>query len=157
MAEPRTELQIPLDPQEAFKVYVEQMNTWWPRQGIFPYSFAPSTTKPDRIEFEAEAGGRYFETFADGSELEVGRITSWNPPHHLAYTWRDPEWPGETTITVSFTASEDGTLVAYEHVGFADAGVPELAPYYVIGNRQTLAGYEAHCRAIAELRALQTP
>ena len=50
---------------------------WWPRQGVFPYSFAPKSTFPRHIRFEAQLNGRYYETFADDSEYEIGRITVW--------------------------------------------------------------------------------
>ena len=54
--------------------------SWWPRQGVFPYSFAPKSTRPLHIRFEATPGGRYYETFADGSEYVIGTISVWSPP-----------------------------------------------------------------------------
>lgn len=70
-------LSIPLPPGQAFNVYVGQMNVWWPRQGVFPFSFAPATTRPLHIQFEPCLGGRCYETFADGSEYAIGAITVW--------------------------------------------------------------------------------
>lgn len=154
MPDVQLEVSLPLAPPQAFDIFVQQMNIWWPRQGVFPYSFAPASTRPLRIEFEAQLGGRYYETFADGSQYVIGRITQWDPPLSLAYSWRDPSWPGETQITLRFAAADAGACVAYEQDGFAKAGVPELVPYYQIGCRQTLAGYVAHCRALRELQAL---
>ena len=148
------EATIPLPPQQAYAVYVEQMDIWWPRQGVFPYSFAPKSTHPQQIRFEAQLGGRYYETFADGSQYVIGHITRWDPPKRLAYTWRDPNWPGETKIEVRFDVEDEGARIRYEQNGFAAAGVPDLAPYYQIGCEQTLAGYIAHCRAIYRLQAL---
>lgn len=146
---------IPLPPQQAFDVFVEQMDTWWPRQGVFPYSFAPKSTRPLYIRLEAGQGGRYYETFADGSEYVIGRVTIWEPPGHLAYTWRDPTWPGETTIELRFEDAGERTRICYEQNGFADAGVPNLAAFYQIGCEQTLAAYIAHCRAWRALRDLE--
>ena len=37
----------------------------------------------------------------------------------------------------------------------AEAGEPDLPPFYEIGNRQTLAGFVAHCIAIQEMKAFQ--
>ena len=128
--------------------------SWWPRQGVFPYSFAPESTRPLSIQFEAQPGGRYYETFADGSQYTIGRIERWAPPSTLAYTWRDPNWPGETSISLQFAAEADGTRVSYLQEGFADADVPDLIPFYQIGCRQTLSSYVAHCRAIHELSQL---
>lgn len=146
---------VPLPPQQAFNVYVEQMDLWWPRQGVFPYSFAPKSTRPLHIRFEACAGGRYYETFADGGEYVIGHISAWKPPSQLAYTWRDPSWQGDTTIELRFAASDAGTAIAYSQTGFAAAGVAGLIPYYQVGCGQTLAAYTAHCRALFALQKLE--
>ncbi len=145
---------IPLPPEKAFDTFVADMDMWWPRQGVFPYSFAPKTTFPRRIRFEAQPGGRYYETFADGSEYTIGHITAWNPQARLEYTWRDPTWSGETLIRVSFVAEKGGTAVTYQQDGFAEAGVEWLIPYYQVGCVQTLAGYVAHCHALFSVQEL---
>ena len=142
---------VPLAPAAAFDAYVQGMNTWWPRQGVFPYSFAPKTTFPRHIRFEAQLGGRYYETFADGEEWVIGQITRYDAPHSLEYTWRDPNWQGETQIRLEFAAADHGASVNYAQDGFAEAGVQWLIPYYQIGCEQTFAGYTAHCRAIHQL------
>ena len=143
---------VPLPPDAAFDVYVGQMNTWWPRQGVFPYSFAPDSTFPRHIRFEARLGGRYYETFADAGDYVIGHITRYEPPHDLAYTWRDPSWQTSTRISLRFVAAGDGAEVHYEQDGFAEAGAAGLAAYYQIGCEQTLAGYIAHCRALHQLQ-----
>lgn len=143
---------VPLPPQQAFEVFVEAMDTWWPRQGVFPFSFAPKDTFPRHIRFEAQLRGRYYETFADGSEYTIGRINEWNPPQSLGYSWQDPTWLGKTQIKVQFESDNEGTRVTYTQDGFAAAGVPRLIPYYQIGCAQTCAGFVAHCRALHALR-----
>ena len=145
---------IPLPPEKAFDTFVADMDVWWPRQGVFPYSFAPKTTFPRHIRFEAQLGGRYFETFADGSEYTIGHITAWDPPAKVEYTWRDPTWSGETLIRVSFIAETGRTAVTYQQDGFAEAGVEWLIPYYQVGCGQTLAGYVAHCQALFAVQQL---
>lgn len=147
---------VPLLLNQAFDVYVEQMDIWWPRRGVFPYSFAPESTRPLHIRFESEPGGRYYESFADGSEYTIGKISIWDPPAQLAYSWRDPTWPGSTTIDIGFEAAGDNTLLTYSQDGFAAAGVAWLVPYYRIGCEQTLAAYLAHCRALRKLQALDS-
>lgn len=155
MLEVRIEAAVPLTQQLAFEVFTEQMNVWWPRQGVFPYSFAPETTRPLRIRFEAQPGGRYYESFADGSEYLIGNISVWNPPEELAYTWRDPTWAGSTDIRLSFAPAGKETRLTYTQDGFAGAGVPWLIPYYQIGCQQTLSAFIAHCRALSALQALE--
>ena len=148
------EATIPLPPPKAFDTFVQQMDVWWPRRGVFPYSFAPASTGPGHIRFEAQLHGRYYETFVDGSEYTIGNIAIWQPPQTLSYSWRDPSWPGQTQITLRFVPKDEGALVMYEQDGFAAAGVPELIPYYQIGCGQTLAAYIAHCEALHALQRL---
>lgn len=149
------ETTVPLPPAQAFDVFVQQMDVWWPRRGVFPYSFAPETTRPLRIRFEARMGGRYYETFADDSEYLIGTISVWNRPLELAYSWRDPTWQGSTNIRLRFDPASEGTRVTYAQDGFASAGVPWLIPYYQIGCGQTLSAYIAHCRALSALQELE--
>lgn len=148
------EATLPLPPNKAFDAFVQQMDIWWPRRGVFPYSFAPESTHPLHIRFEPQLGGRYYETFLDGGEYVIGRINAYEPPERLTYSWRDPAWPGETQIALTFCAEGDGARVAYEQDGFANAGVPDMAAYYQIGCRQTLSAYVAHCQALYELGQL---
>lgn len=148
------EVTVPLPPEQAFDAFVQQMDIWWPRRGVFPYSFAPAGTRPLHIRFEPQVGGRYYETFLDESEYEIGRITEYHPPQRLAYTWQDPAWQSETQIALAFTSAGVGTRVVYEQNGFEQAGVPNLAAYYQIGCRQTLSAYVAHCQALYELGQL---
>lgn len=154
MSDVTLEFAVPLPPERAFDTFVQQMDVWWPQRGAFPYSFAPEGTRPLHIRFEPRLGGRYYETFLDESEYVIGRITAWEPPAHLAYTWRDPTWQGDTTIEILFAASDGGTAVAYSQSGFDAAGVAWLIPYYQVGCGQTLAAYFAHCRALRSLQEL---
>ena len=91
MPDVRIQQIVPLPPADAFDVFVQQMDTWWPRQGVFPYSFAPKSTRPQHIRFEAQADGRYYETFADGSEFVIGHITIWEPPAALGVYLARPQ------------------------------------------------------------------
>jgi len=130
------------------------MDLWWPRRGVFPYSFAPAATGPGRILFEPRLGGRYYEIFADGSEYTIGRISRWAPPTQLAYSWQAPDWPGATTIEIRCLAAGEGARLLYAQDGFAAAGLAALAAYYQIGCEQTLAAYAAQCRARHALQRL---
>ncbi len=155
MVETDCEVFVPLSPAAAFDLYVNQIDTWWPRQGVFPYSFAPATTRPAHIHFEGEPGGRLVETFADGSEYVIGQITDWDPPAGFAYDWRDPSWPGPISYSVQFRPATGGTTVQVTSAGFAALGLEEMIPYYAIGDRQVNRVYAAHGQAVYELQALQ--
>lgn len=134
----------------AYKVYVEEIDVWWPRQGEkFRYSFAPADVEPDRIVFESQIGGRFFERFSDGSEYDIGRVVEYDPPTRFVYTWQAPDWPGETTIEVSFHAEGESTRVDVRHSGFESAGASQLAEGYGEGLEEVL---ETFRRSIEEGR-----
>jgi uncharacterized protein YndB with AHSA1/START domain len=147
---------VPLSPDDAFDIFVNQINIWWPRHGVFPYSFAPKSTGPLHIRFEPGEHGRFYETFLDGSEYVIGQITEWQPPGKLVHTWRDPTWDGETTKIVTFHEVEGGTRISLAQDCFAAIGLPDMPAYYTVGNRQTLAGFIAYCVATHELRQLES-
>lgn len=73
------------------------------------------------IFLEQRAGGRWFSLCEDGSECEVGKVLSWEPPGRLLLAWQinaawqyDPEFV--TEVEVTFTAiGVDRTEVVLEH------------------------------------------
>ena len=69
-------------------------------------------------------GGRFFERFSDGEEFEVGKITAWDPPARVVFTWQQPDWDGPTEVEVRFAAEGDGTRVQLEHRGWEARGEP---------------------------------
>ena len=69
-------------------------------------------------------GGRLFESFdADGTRkiIEVGRVSVWDPPHRLKFSWRNANFtPDEQTeVQVEFAPNAQGTLVTVTHAGIA--------------------------------------
>ena len=126
----------------AFKVYVEEIDVWWPRQGKYRYTFAPEGIDPDRILFDAREGGSFYEVFSDGTTYEIGRVTAYEPPHRFVYTWKAPDWPADTSVEVTFTADGERTVVEVNHTGFESAGLPsEMASGYDDGLEEILSVY----------------
>ena len=104
-------------PQAAFQVFTEQMASWWPlKQG-----FSFGRERADKIFIEPKIGGRFFERFTDGEEMVVGKVTAYDPPARVAFTWQPPDW-GVTEVDVRFFADGDGTRVELEHRGWEKAG-----------------------------------
>ena len=55
------------------------------------------------LAFEPKLGGRFTETSANGEVFEIGRITSWQPGAHLAFSWRQASFePDQLTVEVRF-------------------------------------------------------
>lgn len=135
------EIDAPTD--VVFDAYVNHIDRWWVWRGTYRYSFAPESTEPKHIRFEAWRGGRFYEEFADGTEYTIGQIVAWDPPALVQYTWKAPQWPAETTITVRFTDTDGRTTVEVTHEGFGVHGVPDLGDGYAVGLREILGGLKA--------------
>jgi uncharacterized protein YndB with AHSA1/START domain len=53
--------------------------------------------------------------------IEVGRIRAWEPPHRLAFSWRNANYAADeqTDVEVTFEPSSSGTLITVTHSGLA--------------------------------------
>ena len=116
----RLSVQISVSPADAFAVFTEEIDLWW-RRGL---RFRAGGRSVGTLILEARAGGRLFERFdaaGTGQIVEVGRITTWEPPSRLVLEWRNLNFaPHERTeVEVRFDPTESGTLVTVEHRGWA--------------------------------------
>ena len=55
-----------------------------------------------------------------GKVFEIGRITGWDPPRTLVFSWRQANFPPDlhTGVAVAFEGVGDETRVSIEHRGF---------------------------------------
>jgi uncharacterized protein YndB with AHSA1/START domain len=120
----RFSLTVEADLERAFRVFSEQMATWWPTEHRL--NEAPFAA----IIVEPRAGGRWYELGTDGSEVDWGVVLGWDPPRHLALSWHldgnfryDP-LPGRSSrVDIRFTPQADGsTVVDLEHTGLDNHG-----------------------------------
>lgn len=114
----RKEISVRCGIDRAFAVFTAETNTWWP---MATHSVSDENCVDVRIE--PRVGGRIIETERSGVEHEWGRITAWEPPHRLAFTWHpgfDPAQAGDVEVT--FAADPDHTRVTLEHRGFEKRG-----------------------------------
>jgi uncharacterized protein YndB with AHSA1/START domain len=96
-------------PEVSFKVFCEDIGEWWP--GGFG-------GKDSKLSMGCEVGGRFFERRADGTEYEIGRLTAYQPPSLVAFTWRAPSWEITTQVEIRFSAEAGGTRIELEHSGW---------------------------------------
>jgi uncharacterized protein YndB with AHSA1/START domain len=127
---------------KVFDAFVNHVNEWWPFQGKFSYSFAPETTQPKLIAFEARAGGRFYETFANGEQYQIGEIRAWGPPDQFSFTWKGREYKAPTLVEVLFAESGGQTKITLTHSGWEAAGLPEYAESYGVGWAEILGKLE---------------
>lgn len=114
----RESVRVELPPYEAFRLFTDGINEWWPLDEGYSYG----GDRAREIFLEPVQGGRFFERFIDGDEFQVGTVTTCLPPELIIFTWRSPEWTAETEVQVRFVAEPAGTAVELEHRGFERLG-----------------------------------
>ena len=106
----------------AFKVFVEQMESWWPAThhiGKTPF---------ETIFVEPRVGGRWYERNAKGEICEWGKVLKWEPPRAVAFSWHvgpghdQPDWVADpdpakaSEVEIRFTKEAQATtLVELTH------------------------------------------
>jgi uncharacterized protein YndB with AHSA1/START domain len=113
-------LRVKASPRRAFEAFVGEIGVWWRSSPLFQ-----TTPRPGVLSFEFEGdepgqGGRLIETRAGGKVFEIGRISVWEPPHRIVFSWRQANLPSDlhTEVEVRFEAVGDETRVSVEHRGF---------------------------------------
>jgi uncharacterized protein YndB with AHSA1/START domain len=123
--------------EEAFALFTDGIAEWWPLEKYSIHEERAAT-----VAFEGRVGGRLYEVSDEGEEGLWGRVTAWEPPHRLAYTWHPGR--GEETaqeVEIRFIPDADGTRLELEHRGWERA--PEARAGYDKGWDAVLERYAA--------------
>jgi uncharacterized protein YndB with AHSA1/START domain len=115
----RVTVAVEVEPGEAFRAFVEDIDEWW-RHGL---KFRAAGKRRGIIVLEPRLGGRLFESFETprGSKVvETGRVTCFDPPNQLAFEWRNTTFASHevTLVHVRFDKSSLGTRVTLTHSGW---------------------------------------
>jgi uncharacterized protein YndB with AHSA1/START domain len=105
--------------ENAFRVYTEQVGSWWPFEGTHSVTEADVET----VVLEGGEGGRFYERTKTGDEHLWGTVIVWDPPNRLVHSWHPGR--GEETsqrVEVTFTPDGDGTRVELVHTGWERLG-----------------------------------
>jgi Activator of Hsp90 ATPase homolog 1-like protein len=105
-----TVIRVPLD--RAFASFVHTIDVWWPKDVV-----SVGGERVTAVVLEPRPGGRVFERWDDGTTIEWGAVTAWEPPARFVMSWCNTPVPTE----VEFTFSPLGpslTRVAVEHRGW---------------------------------------
>jgi hypothetical protein len=100
------------DIDHTFDVFVRTIHLWWPLQ---PMSFGRERVRD--VTFETRVGGRVYETWDDGTTVDWGELSVWEPPERFVMSWLNTPAPTE----VEFTFRAEGpalTRVEVEHRGW---------------------------------------
>jgi uncharacterized protein YndB with AHSA1/START domain len=110
------DIECPVD--HAFAVWTEHLSSWWPKD------HSTSGNRETVVTLEPELGGRIFERTPDGTEIDWGEITAWEPPHRLGYLWHIGRNRTEATdVELTFADRGDGkTRLEIVHSGWDRLG-----------------------------------
>ncbi|MDP1876332.1 MAG: SRPBCC domain-containing protein [Actinomycetota bacterium] len=133
------EVDVPLDPTAAFRLFTEQVASWWPLA-----SHSVFGTNAAELRFPAGAGCPIVEVSSTGEESTWGTVRECDPPDRILFSWH----PGRTSNTaqnveVTFTPAPGGTHVRLTHTGWESAGhrAPEVRANYATGWVMVLEGF----------------
>jgi len=107
-------LRVPGAPEEAFDAFTNEIGLWWQPSGLFQI-----TPRGDgRLAFDDQT--RLITTLPGGKVFEIGRVTAWERPARLAFTWRQATFTPDqlTSVEVSFEAAGAETRVTVTHRGW---------------------------------------
>ena len=130
----RKSIWIGCSPETSFRVFCEDMADWWP--GGFG-------GEDSRMFLEREVGGRLYERRADGTDYQIGRVTAYQPPLLVAFTWRAPSWDVDTQVEIRFSAEAGGTRIELEHGGWDESATRKYRNSYDSGWSMILRHYQA--------------
>jgi uncharacterized protein YndB with AHSA1/START domain len=118
-------LRIAAPRERVFTAFTREIHLWWRPHPMFLFSRRTGGT----LAIEPELGGRFTETYADGTCFEIGRVTHWEPGARLALTWRQASFrQGQITeVDISFESVGAETRVTVEHRGWDNIPAAHVA------------------------------
>jgi uncharacterized protein YndB with AHSA1/START domain len=118
----RKSVRVEVPIERAFRVFVEQMGSWWPATHHI------GTTSFEAIFVEPRVGGRWYERDVNGKYCDWGTVLAWDPPHRVRFSWHvgpghdkpdwkfDPDMAKASEIEIRFKAEGPRrTFVELEH------------------------------------------
>ena len=114
----RRAVSVSWDPETAFRRFTDEFGDWWPRA---THSIGGKLVKS--ITFECRAGGQIIEELVDGRRYQWGRVTAFEPPHRVSFTWHpsEPETSAQD-VEITFVAEGSGTRVELVSTGWERLG-----------------------------------
>ncbi|HET9849597.1 MAG TPA: SRPBCC domain-containing protein [Candidatus Dormibacteraeota bacterium] len=104
--------------RDAFDLWTQRTASWW------PVAHTVSGEPGVRVVFEGRIGGRIYERTPSGREVDWGRVTVWEPPHRLCYSWHiRADRADATEVEIRFAdQGRRRTRVEIEHRGWERLG-----------------------------------
>src|SRR5262245_37924499 len=100
------------DVDHTFDVFIRTIAVWWPLHRL-----SAGGERVRNVTFERQGAGRVYETWEDGTTVEWGRLSVWDPPNGFVMSWNSTAGP--TEVELAFTALGPAlTRVTVEHRGW---------------------------------------
>lgn len=100
------------DVAHTFDTFVRTIGAWWPVQ---PYSAGADRVRT--VTLDPRPGGRVYETWDDGTQVDWGELVAWDPPERFVMTW--VHTPVATEVELTFRSLGPSlTRVSVEHRGW---------------------------------------
>ena len=118
-------LRIAAPRERVFEAFTREIHLWWRPHPMFLFS----RRADGRLAIEPEPGGRFTETYPDGTSFEIGRVTAWEPGARLGLSWRQAGFEdGQSTeVEVRFETVGAETRVTVEHHGWDSVPAAHVA------------------------------
>ncbi len=100
------------DREHTFDVFVRAIGVWWPAD---PFSAGRDRVRD--ITIEHRFGGQVSEVWDDGTVVEWGRLSVWEPPARFVMSWMGTPAPTEVELTF-LELGPSLTRVSVEHRGW---------------------------------------
>ena len=119
----RREVVIEASQAHVFRVFTEDLGSWWPLA-----THHIGEKNPVTAVVEPRAGGRWYERAADGTECPWGKVKVWDPPGRLVLLWQIAKGfkynaDVESEVEIRFVSvSATTTRVELEHRDFERMG-----------------------------------
>ena len=109
------------DVRHTFGTFVSTIGAWWPVR-----AFSAGKDRVRAVTVEQDQGGRVYETWDDGTEVDWGTLLAWDPPGRFTMTWTGTL--AATEVELTFTALGPAlTRVTVEHRGWEALTDEQLA------------------------------
>jgi hypothetical protein len=109
------------DIEHTFDTFVRTIGAWWP---VNPFSAGQDRVRD--VVIERRPGGRVYERWDDGTEVDWGELLTWKPPARFSMTW--VQTPVPTEVELTFAALGPAlTRITVEHRGWEALTDEQLA------------------------------
>jgi hypothetical protein len=99
---------LQLNTRQAFQLFTSRINDWWPADRRH--------TKDPASTIFLLGSGRFFERAADGHEVDLGKVITWDEPLRILldfYIATGPDHP--TEVEIRFDPEGDATRITVIH------------------------------------------